>query len=46
MTDDVELFNADKTLESDKNAKLFELIVQGSSITKGELFKYLDDLIG
>ena len=46
MTDDVELFNADKTLEADKNAKLFELIVQGSSITKGELFKYLDDLIG
>ncbi|MDA9126291.1 DUF6495 family protein [Flavobacteriaceae bacterium] len=46
MTDDVELFNADKTLESDKNVKLFELIVQGSSITKGELFKYLDDLIG
>ena len=46
MSDDVELFNADKTLEADKNAKLFELIVQGSSITKGELFKYLDDLIG
>ena len=46
MSDEVELFNADKTLEADKNAKLFELIVQGSSITKGELFKYLDDLIG
>jgi len=46
MSNDVELFNADKTLEADKNAKLFELIVQGSSITKGELFKYLDDLIG
>ena len=39
MSDDVELFNANKTLEADKNAKLFELIVQGSSITKGELFK-------
>ena len=46
MSDDVELFNADKNLEADKNAKLFELIVQGASITKGELFKYLDDLIG
>jgi cag pathogenicity island protein 24 len=46
MSDDVELFNADKDLEADKNAKLFELIVQGASITKGELFKYLDDLIG
>ena len=46
MSDDVELFNADKTLEADKNLKLFELIVQGSNITKGALFKYLEDLIG
>ena len=46
MSDEVELFNADKTLEADKNIKLFELIKQGSSITKGALFKYLEDLIG
>ena len=46
MSDDVELFNADKTLEADKNLKLFELIVQGSNITKGALYKYLEDLIG
>jgi len=46
MSDEVELFNADKTLEADKNLKLFELIVQGSNITKGDLFKYLEDLIG
>ena len=46
MSDEVELFNADKTIETDKNIKIFELIKQGSTITKGELFKYFDDLIG
>ena len=46
MSDEVELFNADKTLEADKNIKIFELIVQGSNITKGALYKYLEDLIG
>ena len=46
MSDDVELFNADKSIKADKNTKIFELIKQGSTITKGELFKYFDDLIG
>ena len=46
MSDEVELFNADKSIETDKNMKIFELIKQGSTITKGELFKYFDDLIG
>jgi len=46
ISDEVELFNANKTIESDKNIKIFELIKQGSIITKGELFKYFDDLIG
>tara|TARA_B110001452_G_scaffold98703_1_gene81701 strand:+ start:506 stop:976 length:471 start_codon:yes stop_codon:yes gene_type:complete len=46
MSDEVELFNADKSVETDKNKKIFELIKQGSTITKGELFKYFDDLIG
>ena len=46
MSDEVELFNADKSIENDKNIKIFELIKQGSTITKGELFKYFDDLIG
>ena len=46
MSDKVELFNADKSIVADKNTKLFELIKQGSSITKGDLFKYLEDLIG
>jgi uncharacterized membrane protein YheB (UPF0754 family) len=46
MSDEVELFNANKTIETDKNIKIFELIKQGSTITKGELFKYFEDLIG
>jgi|TARA_B100000497_G_C7528413_1_gene320643 hypothetical protein len=46
MSDDVELFKADKSIKADKNTKIFELIKQGSAITKGELFKYFDDLIG
>ena len=46
MSDKVELFNADNSIVADKNTKLFELIKQGSSITKGDLFKYLEDLIG
>ena len=46
MSDEVELFNANKSIKIDKNKKIFELIKQGSTITKGELFKYFDDLIG
>ena len=46
MSDEVELFNAEKSIETDKNIKIFELIKQGSTITKGELFKYFEDLIG
>ena len=46
MSDELELFNAEKSIETDKNIKIFELIKQGSTITKGELFKYFEDLIG
>jgi len=46
MSDEVELFNAEKSIETDKNIKIFELIKQGSTITKGELFNYFEDLIG
>jgi len=46
MSDEIELFNAEKSIETDKNIKIFELIKQGSTITKGELFKYFEDLIG
>jgi hypothetical protein len=46
MTDEVELFNAEKEIEGDKNLNIFELIEKGASITKGDLFKYFDQLIG
>ncbi|CAI8376171.1 MAG: Uncharacterised protein [Formosa sp. Hel3_A1_48] len=46
MSDEVELFNAEKDIEGDKNLNIFELIEKGANITKGELFKYFDQLIG
>ena len=46
MDDEVELFNAEKEVEGDKNLNIFELIEKGGSITKGELFKYFEQLIG
>ena len=46
MSDDVELFNAKKEYSKDKQFNKFELIQQGSVITKGDLFKYFDKLIG
>jgi len=46
MSDTVELFNANKDYAEDKQLNKFELIQQGSMITKGDLFKYFDKLIG
>jgi len=46
MSDDVELFNAKKDYSADKQLNKFELIQQGSLITKGDLFKYFEKLIG
>jgi cag pathogenicity island protein 24 len=46
MSDDVELFNAKKEYSEDKQLNKFELIQQGSVITKGDLFKYFNKLIG
>jgi len=46
MNDEVELFNAKKDYSDDKQLNKFELIQQGSMITKGELFKYFDKLVG
>ena len=46
MSDDVELFQSEKKYSEDKQADKFELIQQGSVITKGELFKYFMKLIG
>lgn len=46
MSDEVELFNAKKDYSEDRQLNKFELIQQGSMITKGDLFKYFDNLIG
>lgn len=46
MDDCVEIFNAEKSFKGDKLQNIFELIEQGAQITKGELFKYFEQLIG
>ena len=45
MSDNVELFNAKKDYSKDRQFNKFELIQQGSVITKGDLFTYFDKLI-
>lgn len=45
MDDNVEFMQANKTYSEDKNLDKFQLIQQGSVITKGDLFNYFDNLI-
>lgn len=45
MSDDVEIFTAEKKIGKDKEQKIFSLIEQGACITKGNLFKYFEELI-
>lgn len=45
MSDDVEIFRAEKKIDKDKEQKIFSLIEQGACITKGNLFKYFAELI-
>ena len=46
LSDDVEIFNAQKAYSDDAQSDKFELIQQGSVITKGELYQYFEKLIG
>lgn len=46
LDDAVELFQAKKDYSEDKQLDKFALIQQGAVITKGELFKYFDKLVG
>ncbi len=46
LSDDVEIFQANKEYSEDKNSDIFKLIQQGGVITKGDLFKYFDKIIG
>ena len=46
MSNEVEIFDAEKQINGDKKLQIFELIEKGACITKGELFKYFEQLIG
>ena len=46
ISENVEIFNSKKEFSEDIKLNVFKLIEQGASITKGELFKYFDKLIG
>ena len=46
LSDDVEFYNANKAYSDDKYMDIFKLIQQGANITKGDLFKYFEKLIG
>ncbi len=45
MGDAVEIMTAVKAYSEDKSMDKFELIEKGAVITKGELFRYFDDII-
>ena len=46
MSNEVEIFDSEKQINGDKKLQIFELIEKGAHITKGELFKYFEQLIG
>ena len=46
LSDDLEFYNAKKNYSEDKHRDFFKLIQQGANITKGELYRYFEKLIG
>lgn len=46
QSDFVEYLQASKSYTEDKNLDKFKLIQEGAGITKGELYKWFDDIIG
>ena len=46
QSDFVEYLQASKSFTEDKNLDKFKLIQEGAVITKGELYKWFDDIIG
>ena len=46
LSEDVELFQANKDYSKDKQQDKFALIQQGAVITKGDLFNYFSKLVG
>jgi hypothetical protein len=45
LSDEVEFFSAKKSYSEDKSLDKFKLIEQGAVITKGDLFKYFENLV-
>ena len=45
LSDELEFYNAKKNYSEDKQQDLFKLIQQGANITKGELYRYFENLI-
>ena len=45
LSDDIEFFSAKKEYSDDKYADIFKLIQEGANITKGDLFRYFENLI-
>ena len=45
MDENVEFLQADKAYSEDKNLDKFQMIEQGAVITKGELYRYFDNII-
>ena len=46
LSDEVEFYSAKKAYSEDKALDKFKLIEQGAVITKGDLFKYFEKLVG
>lgn len=44
--DTVSLFTSSKAISDDRNKDIFILIQQGSNITKGELYRYFEGVLG
>lgn len=46
QNDDVSLYTSSKAISDDRNKDIFILIQQGSNITKGELYRYFEEILG
>lgn len=44
--DSVSLYTSNKAIGEDRNKDIFILIQQGANITKGELYRYFEDILG
>lgn len=46
MDNSVDIFKGSKKFDVERNTEIFDLIEKGSSISKGEIFEYFNQLIG